>query len=223
MERQQVGFSWHLIVIDGGSTDGTLDLVKSRVERRIPTRIIEVNGAPGVHAGLNAGVMATDGPLLLIAERDDVVADGWMESTSPHSGTSWLAGSHMDRFALNHPDVTKNRRAFREEAQFTAPTCAATGMGFRREVWDQLGVFDELNTYGGHDVKFCLRSVSLGHTARIVDEAKVRYRIRSDYARLRSGALRATIGRSFRMPVALRSEVLLGYARGSLRFRSWFL
>lgn len=261
LASQEADVAWHLVVVDGGSTDRTLDVVRERTEGRLPTRIVELAGAPGVNAGLNAGVRATDSPLLLIAEHDDVVADGWLQAVVDALSDRWLVGSHMDRFALNHPDVTGSRRTFPEEVRFGAPIAVATGMGFRRQLWELIGGFDESYRYGGNDIEFCLRAHLAGHPVELVDGAKVHYRIRPgaraafrqsraygvatvrlhdqfgnsllprraaatlirDYARLAFWTLRALADRSYRMRVAFRGGLLLGYIEGSFRFRKVFL
>lgn len=205
---QEADVDWHLVVVDGGSTDRTLEIVRQRTRGlAIPTRILELVGAPGVNAGLNAGVRATDSPLLLIAEHDDVVGDGWLQAVTDALSEHWLVGSHMERFTLNEPVVTGSRRVFDEDVHPGVPVVVATGMGFRRSLWERLGGFDETYRYGGNDIEFCLRAHLAGHTVQIVTGATVHYRIRSG-ARLAFRQARA-YGNSFvRLHVQFGADLL---------------
>ncbi len=177
---QECSTPWHLVVVDGGSTDSTLDVVESFRPTPVPMRIIRLTGAPGVNAGLNAGIAATDSTYLLIAEHDDVVAPGWMQALVDALQTHNLVGSHMDRFTLNTPAAARTRQSFQENPDSDVPVGIATGMGLRRALWLELDGFDESYRYGGNDIEFCFRAHDAGHDLILVDGAVVHYRIRAD-------------------------------------------
>lgn len=177
---QRTDVAWHLVVIDGGSTDRTLDVVRERTGNRVPTRIIELHGAPGVNAGLNAGVRSTDSELILIAEHDDVVGEGWIGSIVHALDKHSLVGSHLERFRINAVDAAGSRRVFPEDAAAAFPNVRTTGMGLRRSLWEFLDGFDESYRYGGNDIEFCARAYLAGHPAFLVPDAVVHYRVRGD-------------------------------------------
>lgn len=177
---QRTDVAWHLVVIDGGSADRTLDVVRERTRDRMQTRIVELKGAPGVNAGLNAGVRSTYSELLLIAEHDDVVGDGWIDSIAQALDEHWLVGSHLERFQLNAPAAAGSRRVFPEDAATAFPHVRTTGMGLRRSLWELLDGFDESYRYGGNDIEFCARAYLAGHPAFLAPNAVVHYRVRGD-------------------------------------------
>lgn len=175
---QRANTPWHLIVVDSGSSDGTLDVVEGFRPTTVPMSIVQLGEPLGVNAALNAGIASTTSEKLLIAEHDDVVAEGWMAALVDALDEFALVGSHMDRHRLNQTDVVGSRSRFPEDPQFAVPVAASTGLGFRRAVWREVGGFDETYRYGGNDLEFCFRVHSAGYPVRLVDDALVYYRIR---------------------------------------------
>ena len=66
LERQQVGLATELIVVDSGSTDGTVELVRNRVDRFITIPLGEFDH------GLtrNQGIEASRGELVALFVQD---------------------------------------------------------------------------------------------------------------------------------------------------------
>lgn len=257
---QETDADWHLVVVDGGSTDGTLDVVESRRPTPVPMSIIRLEGAPGVNAGLNAGIASTDSPLILIAEHDDVVAPGWMKAVLAELEVTPVVGAHMELALLNSPEVIGSRRRLPEDPKLGVPVAVATGLGLRREVWESLGGFDPTYRYGGNDIDFCFRAHQAGYEVALADAALVHYRVRPDpsaafrqarsyggssvrlymehgpaYLRRRTArqvcreisrlgwwAVRSITDPSYRMRLAFRGGLQLGYLEGSVKYRRWF-
>jgi GT2 family glycosyltransferase len=177
---QRTATPWELIVADGGSTDGTVDLVKSHATPEFPLTVVELTGSPGINAGINAGVRASLAPKVLIAEQDDVVDPDWLEALRLALDLEVLVGSRICKEKLNRSELVACRRHFAEDLPGGTAMVDSTGMGFRRSLWDQLGGFDETYTYGGNDAEFCFRAYSLGFSAVRINDAVVNYRLREE-------------------------------------------
>jgi GT2 family glycosyltransferase len=179
--QQETQTAWHLVVVDGGSSDGTIDIVHGWKHASVPMRIVRLHGGPGVNAGINAGVACTTSPLILVAEHDDVVAPGWIQSLADALHDTELVGSRLERSSLNRRQDVVARNLLPEDVKIL-PYPDSTGMGFRRTLWQNLGGFDESYRYGGNDAEFCFRAVQRGYGLSIALGAKVHYRVRTSFS-----------------------------------------
>src|SRR5437763_17215323 len=66
-----------LIVADNGSTDGTLEVVRSLAPE---AKVLELGENLGFPGGCNAGAAAASGELLVLLNPDTVVAPGFREA-----------------------------------------------------------------------------------------------------------------------------------------------
>ena len=258
---QVTTYSWELVVVDSGSTDDTLGIVESRSQRLVPQRLVRLPAARGVSAAINAGISASSSPLVLIAEHDDVVAPGWIQALGDALQDHEFVCSQMERFRLNDDRTSGSRRHFpKQDPRFMVPIGNATGMGFRRRLWDALDGFDESYRFGGNDLEFIFRAHRLGHELHPVPGAVVHYRARAtpqgaftqarsyglgivrvyrehgkkyirrrrlqdvawEYGRLGWWIVRSMTSASYRMRLAFRGGLQVGFLEGSLRFRKFF-
>ncbi len=76
LEAQSGPGDWEVVVVDDGSQDGTLDVLR-HAARRLPLRVLDSGGA-GRSAARNLGARAATRPLLVFLDDDVVVPAGWL-------------------------------------------------------------------------------------------------------------------------------------------------
>jgi GT2 family glycosyltransferase len=186
----QQGVSTETIVVDNGSTDGTVDHLRTRYPW---VRVLSLAENRGFAAGTNAGVREARGRLVALLNNDTVPEPGWLHA---------LAGgvSESDRFLLvtslvvymDDPDVIDSAGdgllraggAFkryhgervelaREQAEVFGVCGAACLMP--RLVFEELGGFDEDFFASHEDVDLSYRARLLGYRCRYVPDAVVRH------------------------------------------------
>jgi hypothetical protein len=117
---------WELIVVDDGSTDETLDVVRRHKDPRIRVLAREHGGLPGLGAAYRAALEVSTAPLLAVLEGDDTwppdklarqIADFDDPGVVLSYGTGWLIDEFGCRYCRVEPP-------FPEETRTNRPTGA---------------------------------------------------------------------------------------------------
>ena len=192
IERHTARERYELIVVDNGSSDGTIDYLQQLQKQHEHIRVIANKTNRGFAAGNNQGISIARGDAILLLNNDTVVTAGWLERLSgvleqyPDAG---LAGpisncvSGPQQISEAGYDDLKELPAF---ARHWANAMAGQSLevtrlvGFcllaRREVIERIGGLDEQFGSGNfEDDDLCLRALSVGFKARIAQDAFVHH------------------------------------------------
>jgi GT2 family glycosyltransferase/tetratricopeptide (TPR) repeat protein len=185
--REMTDEPYELIVVDNGSTEGTVGALREMPD----VRLIENRTNCGFPAAANQGIMQARGRQILLLNNDTVVTSGWLGRL--------LRGLHHDhRIGLAGPcsncvsgpqQVTADYEGLPELDGFAARWAATHDgiiedtdrlVGFclliRREVVDVVGLLDEQFGLGCfEDDDYCLRAIEAGYRAVIVRDAYVHH------------------------------------------------
>lgn len=119
LRDQSASFAWEVLVCDNGSTDGTVDLVRSWQTDWAELRIIDASAKRGPSFARNTGAGAAAAPFLAFCDADDVAGDGWV--VSMHAALTnhpFVAGSlDGDRLNAGH----KASLSWSTDGSFTKP------------------------------------------------------------------------------------------------------
>lgn len=145
------------IFVDGGSTDGTLQLI----ERECPRALVLRGVSGGISRAMNAGVRAATGDVVAHLHSDDFYADGQVLSRVANAlqdgGAMWAFGG-MDtlRDGVRQPAARRVRAYSPERYAGGGVAILHPTVFIRREVFDTLGMFDESLRYA-MDIDLWLR------------------------------------------------------------------
>lgn len=176
------GVAWELVVVDNGSTDGTLTIVAEMLPRLPNVRIEDASDKVGIAHARNVGCRAAAGDLLLFCDGDDEVAPGWIAAMVSAAGSADILGGALHRERLNRAEwLTYDRTRTTDLQIWTGFLSFASGAncGIRRSVFHALGGFDESYRRGAEDTNFSWRAQLEGWAARFVPDAVVHYRERT--------------------------------------------
>jgi len=161
---RQTSTSRELIVIDGGSTDGSVEIVKAN-SGAIADWVSEPDG--GIYHAWNKGVARAKGDWVCFLGADDRLHDSRvLEKISPH-----LAVAFAQQRTIVYGQVAMVNKSGVEVAHLGMPWATACkrfvqgtyclptpGVMFHRSLFERLGYFDASNRIAG-DYEFLLREL----------------------------------------------------------------
>jgi rhamnosyltransferase len=180
--RQSTDFPFEVLVIDSGSQDRTIEIV-----RNYPARLLQITPAEFHHARTrNLGGRVSSGKYLVFLSSDAFPADkGWLTALVRNFREPLIAAVYGRQ--LPKPDATPERAFFMHHRYGTerlVKTANSNGAGkyllyqfsnvnsaVRRDVWEQTPFPEDINAY--EDFSFAVQIVRQGHAIVYEPEAAV--------------------------------------------------
>ena len=191
LDRQALD-DFETIVVDDASTDDTLDWLRSNCPR---TRVAALPRRRGLAHALNQGLAVARGRFIAVLNNDAVPEPGWLAALdrdfAEHPEAGFLASRILlydapDRLHAAGDYYTRSglpgNRGVREPAAEFAQAgevfgaCGAA-VAYRRELFDEVGDFDEDLVMYCEDVDLDWRAQLAGYRCRYVPDARVRHRL----------------------------------------------
>lgn len=139
IERQTYS-NLEYIIMDGGSTDGTLEIIEKH-RSRLPEKLIVISQKDnGIYDAMNQGIQRASGELIGIVNSDDWYETDTVEQVVKHYRKRELEVVYgMQRTYLNGKEksVLLFHHDFLPDQMITHPTCFVT-----KACYEQLGMFD---------------------------------------------------------------------------------
>lgn len=173
-----------LLVVDNRSTDGSAEAVKGwSAATGVPVRVVDASERAGEPFARNIGWRHALGRHVLYCDGDDVVADSWITSMSAGLDRWPYVTGPVSTDRLNAPRLAAARgsQIFDGVPMLygTVPYAHGCNMGFRREVLETLGGFDE-QFLAGCDQAIAVCAWQHGFELGFAEGALVHYRLRTD-------------------------------------------
>jgi glycosyltransferase involved in cell wall biosynthesis len=169
-----------IIVVDDGSTDGTLELLRGFGDKII--LIPKQNGGPA--SARNWGIRAAGGEFVAFTDSDCLPREGWLAGLIGGFDSHKVGGvggaiKRADSNLLSeYADINRFLGAGISRDGSIAYFATANAC-FRRHALVEAGLFDErFIKPGGEDVEICYRVRNLGYELRVAENALVLHRHR---------------------------------------------
>jgi glycosyltransferase involved in cell wall biosynthesis len=166
------------IIIDGGSTDGTVDIIRSYGDRI--TKFVSEKDK-GIYDALNKGVKMATGDIIGFLHSDDIFADENSISKIAHAFSANVDGVYSDLVYTQKDDTTKvlrywsscsyNPKLLKHGWMPAHPT-----LYLKREIYENFGGFDTSFKIAA-DYDFILRIFSSGIKTAYISEVTYKMRV----------------------------------------------
>ena len=181
------GVTFEVIVVDNGSTDGTLSWLKKQSKKYSDIRIFHFNQNLGFGAAVNQGAYHCRGEYVVILNNDTIVSSGWLKNLVAPMEKDPLLGivSPITNYVGEGPQIDPNANHVSsdlaviedyarsishrtDEFLYEPKRLVFFCVLIRRELFDWIGFLDEGYVKGNfEDDDYCLRARMAGYTLGI--------------------------------------------------------
>lgn len=184
---QQTQPATEIIVVDDGSTDGSLDHLSARAEDDGLVVIAQANA--GVAAARNAGIAAATQPFIVCLDADDQLAPAYLATCRAALLADRGRGIAYTGLALLNGDRVEPNGwppsfdwEIMTQVQTPPANCIPCAAMFRRAMWERAGGYKQVYA-PAEDTEFWVRGLATGWTAiKAAEEALFLYRVGHDSA-----------------------------------------
>jgi GT2 family glycosyltransferase len=196
------GLPHEIIFVDDGSTDGTRDWLGT-LTASPEIRVVLNDRNVGYAAANNRGTAIARGELLALLNNDLVLPAGWLQPVlAAHREQARRAGVvgniqvDAKSGAIDHAGIVVNDqgkpvhlRAFPPRAArisrnlWSPPAVTGACLFISRDLWQQLGGFDESYVNGGEDIDLCFRARAAGRSTVVALDSVIRHHVSSSPGR----------------------------------------
>ncbi len=170
-----------MIVVDGGSTDGTARVIARYMgDERVgfPLRFLRVWGA-NISRGRNVGVAAARHDIVAVSDAGCTLERSWLEEITAPFGDgecSLVAGNYVVE-TEGYWESAAAAMTIPDPGRIACHLPSSRSVAFRRSTWESVGGYPEQLDWA-EDTAFSIALKSRGHVARFARNALVRWRPR---------------------------------------------
>ncbi len=231
--EQSARVSWELVAVDNGSSDGSVQLLRTYSDR-LRLRVVNATQRASPAFARNAGARTTQAEKLLFIDADDAVSPHYVRAMADALERNTLVVARVDALALNASWVRGVHGAPWPglALAFDFRPSAGVNIGIHRRLFESLGGFRE-SLGRAEDVALSWDAQAAGHSLHFVEDAvyfyRYRHSLRSLYLQTHTWGVSSTLlfrhyrergmpGRSLRL--AARDWLTSIHAFVSIRSRS---
>src|SRR5262249_29618634 len=149
---------WELVIADNGSTDDTRTIALGFELRFGRFKLVDASGVRGPAHARNQGVRTASGELLLFTDADDIVRQGWIAHLTDGLRDFPLVTGPVEHFEYEGVRPSGGHQLLPRPPGAPLSRVIGGNMGMTRELFFELGGFDETLQFGWSDFDFAVRA-----------------------------------------------------------------
>jgi N-acetylglucosaminyl-diphospho-decaprenol L-rhamnosyltransferase len=178
---EQAYHNFEIVVVDNGSTDGTVEAVRQAYAE---VRIVALDRNRGISTGRNAGVAAARGDIIFCLDSDASPSHDALSNlvrkfqAEPDVGVinSKILNTYTTELDGGPGWVYTEKQKAKQDMEFLSWSFSEGGAAIRKEVFDQVGLFWDLLFFGCEGQEFSLRVWDAGYKVLYYPKAIVYHR-----------------------------------------------
>lgn len=174
-----------IIIVDGGSTDKTVDIVKGYSENNTRIDLIIAPGA-NISKGRNIAIERAKGNIIAVTDAGCILDSNWIknivkpfeEDSSVDVVSGWSEPIAQNDFELCVAELTSPKlyKVNKRKENFLPPS---RSVAFKKECWERIGGYPEW-LYTAEDTLLDLKLKSCNFKFSFAQDAVVNYRVRTN-------------------------------------------
>lgn len=168
---------WQLILVDGGSSDGTLEIIQNVNDPRV-SLYDDTNGS--ITSAVNKGIKLSKGDIVMPwLCADDYIDSNFFELTVYEFSNNLIDLTYSSWNAINGDLAIKNRQPQKNWENYLTygmPKIMSNTFIFKKTIFDELGFLDESILYA-NDYEFIRRCIKANKLHKMVKETCYNYSI----------------------------------------------
>lgn len=171
-----------VVIVDGGSTDKTFDILKDYAKKYKWIRVYQVKGA-SIGKGRNYAIKNSKNEIIVVSDFGCVLDKRWLEEiTKPFKDKTVdvAVGTYKPHYTNDFEYFQGLIVVPRPEKIFMSPSrMSSRSIAFKKTLWKKIGGYPDYKT--GEDTEFNLRLIQSGARFKFAKKAIVYWKMRKNW------------------------------------------
>lgn len=169
-----------IIIVDGGSKDGTYQMLQDYFSHYQQTEVILMQKPAGISEGRNTAIAAARAPIICVSDAGCILNPNWLKNLTEEAGPDLVVGGYSAAWADSFLErcLAAAVVVLPEQVKEEKFMPSSRNVCFYRSAWEKVGGYPQYMDYG-EDMKFNFNLIKAGYHIKFVPQAVVQWKMRA--------------------------------------------